>query len=106
MSRWVYPAGLADDTNFHGSDANVKGYEDWEAERNAHNDALVHELSLSREGSESGPPCSQTAKCNGHCSGYSDLRAANHYHSFHYECEKGYSGLPCLCWCSCLIAVH
>ena len=31
MSRWAYPAGLADDTNFHGSDADLKGYEDWEA---------------------------------------------------------------------------
>ena len=25
LSRWAYPAGLADDTNFHGSDANQKG---------------------------------------------------------------------------------
>ena len=25
LSRWAYPAGLADDTNFHGSDAHRKG---------------------------------------------------------------------------------
>ena len=25
LSRWAYPAGLADDTNFHGSDADQKG---------------------------------------------------------------------------------
>ena len=28
MSRWAYPAGLANDTNFQGSDADLKGYED------------------------------------------------------------------------------
>ena len=29
MSRWAYLAGLADDTNLHGSDADLKEYEDW-----------------------------------------------------------------------------
>ena len=28
MSRWAYPTGLADDTDFLRSDANLKGYED------------------------------------------------------------------------------
>ena len=28
MSRWAYPAGLADDTNFHCSDADLNGYEE------------------------------------------------------------------------------
>ena len=31
MSRWAYPAGLADDTNFHGSDADLEGVTQWEA---------------------------------------------------------------------------
>ena len=31
MSWWGYPVGLVDDTNFHGSDADLKGYDDWEA---------------------------------------------------------------------------
>ena len=31
MSRWAYPAGLADDTNFHGSDAGLEGVSQWEA---------------------------------------------------------------------------
>ena len=31
MSWWGYPAGLEDDTNFHGLDTDLKGYEDWEA---------------------------------------------------------------------------
>ena len=33
MSRWAYPAGPGDDTNFHGSDANLQGYEYWEARK-------------------------------------------------------------------------
>ena len=49
MSRWAYPAGLADDTNFHGSDADLKGYEDWEAQEKAWNDALIDGLFISRE---------------------------------------------------------
>ena len=28
MNRWAYPAGLVDETNFHGSDTDLKGYED------------------------------------------------------------------------------
>ena len=35
MSRLAYPAGLADDTNLHGSDADLKGYEEWEAQEKA-----------------------------------------------------------------------
>ena len=35
MTRWAYPVGLANDTNFHGSDAGLKGYEDWEAQEKA-----------------------------------------------------------------------
>ena len=31
MSRWAYPVGLADDTNFHGSDADLEGVTQWEA---------------------------------------------------------------------------
>ena len=88
MSQWAYPAGLADDTQFCGSNADLKGYEDWEAQEKARNDALYDWDSISREGSESGPPCSYTAKCHGHCSGYSNLRAASHYPCFHYECPS------------------
>ena len=29
MSRWAYPAGLADDTNFHGWDADLEGETQW-----------------------------------------------------------------------------
>ena len=35
MSWWAYTAELADDTNFHGSDADLEGYEDWEAQEKA-----------------------------------------------------------------------
>ena len=49
MSWWAYPAGLADDTKFHGSDADLKGYEDWEAQEKARNDALTYGLSISRK---------------------------------------------------------
>ena len=31
MSRWAYRAVSADDTNFHGSDANLEGVTQWEA---------------------------------------------------------------------------
>ena len=31
MSRWAYPAGLADDRNFHGSHADLEGVTQWEA---------------------------------------------------------------------------
>ena len=31
MSRWAYPAGLADDTNFHRSTADLEGVTQWEA---------------------------------------------------------------------------
>ena len=31
LSRWAYPAGVADDTNFHGSDADLEGVMRWEA---------------------------------------------------------------------------
>ena len=34
LSRWAYPAGLADDTNFHGSDADQKGVMKQERELN------------------------------------------------------------------------
>ena len=88
MSRSAYPAGLADDTNFHYSDADLKGYEEWEAQEKAQNDALIDRLSTSREGSVSPPPCSHTAKCHGHCSEYSNLRAASHYPCFQYECTS------------------
>ena len=88
MSRRAYPAGLADDTKFHGSDADVQGYEDWEVQEKARNYALIDRLSICREGSESEPPCSHTAKCHGHCSGYSNLRAASHYPCFHYGCAS------------------
>ena len=94
MSRWANPAELADDTNFHGSDANLKGYEDWEAQEEARNDALIDRLSISREGSESGPPCSHTAKCHGYCSGYSNLRATSHYPCFDYECASLETATP------------
>ena len=94
MSRWAYPAGLADDTDLHGSDANLKGYEDWEAQKKARNDALIDRLSMSREGSESRTPCSHAAKCHGHCSGYSDLRAASQYPCFHYDCASLNTATP------------
>ena len=87
MSRWAYPAGLADDTNFHGSDE-LKGYEDWEAPEKVQNDALIDRQSMSGKGIESGPPCSHTAKYHGHRSRYSNLRAASHYPCFHYECSS------------------
>ena len=88
MSRWAYPAGLVDDTNFHGSDADFKGYEDWEAQAKGRSGALIDWLSVSGEGSESVPPCSHTAKCHGHCSGYSNPHAASHYPCFHWECAS------------------
>ena len=88
VSRWAYPAGLADDNNFHGSDAELKGYEDWEAQKQAQNNILIDRLSITREGSESGPPCIHKAKCHVHCRGYSDLHAASHYPCFHYECAS------------------
>ena len=31
MSRWAYPAGLADDAHFHGLDADLEGVTQWEA---------------------------------------------------------------------------
>ena len=49
MSRWAYPAGLADDTKFHGWDADLKGYEDCKAQEKARNDALIDRLSISRK---------------------------------------------------------
>ena len=94
MSRWAYHAGLAHDTNLHGSDASLKGYEDWKAQEKAQNDALIDQLSICREGSESGPPCSHTAKCHGQCSEYSDVRAASRYPCFHYECASLETATP------------
>ena len=88
MIWWAYPAGLADDANFHGLDGDLKGYEDPEAQEKAVNDALINQLSISREVIESEPPCGHTAKGNGHCSEYSDVRAASHYPCFHYECAS------------------
>ena len=35
LSRWAYPAGEADDTNFHGSDADFEGVSRWEAREKA-----------------------------------------------------------------------
>ena len=35
MSRWSYPAGLADDTNVHGSNADLNGYENCGAQEKA-----------------------------------------------------------------------
>ena len=46
---------LADDTNFDGSDADFKGDADLEAQEKARNDTLIDRLSISCEGSESGP---------------------------------------------------
>ena len=94
MSRWAYPAGLADDTSFHGSGADLKGYEDWEAQEKTRNDALIDRLSISRKGSESGPRCSHTAKCHGHCSGYSNLRVASHHPCSRYECASLETATP------------
>ena len=31
LSRWAYPAGVADDTTFHGSEADLEGVVIWEA---------------------------------------------------------------------------
>ena len=89
MSRWAHPAGLADDTNLHGLDDDSKGYEDW-----ARNHALIDRLSISPKGSECGPPCCHTAKCHGHRSGYSNLRATSHYSCFHYECASPETANP------------
>ena len=35
LSRWAYPAGEADDTNFQGSDADLEGVSRWEAKEKA-----------------------------------------------------------------------
>ena len=94
MNRWAYPVGLADDTNFQGSDAAVKGYEDWEVQEKAGIDALIDRLSIPRGGSECGPPCSHTAKCDGHCSGYTNLRAASHYPCLQYQCANLETATP------------
>ena len=91
---WAYPAGLADDTNLHGSDADLKEYEGWEAEEKARNDALIHRLSISRGGAVSGPRCSQTARSHGHCNGYRNLRTASHYPCFPYECASVETATP------------
>ena len=77
---------LDNDTNFHGSDTDLEGYEDRETREKARNDGLIDRLSVSREGSECGPRCSHTAKCHGHYSGYNNLLVPCHYPCFHYEC--------------------
>ena len=82
------PFGAGDDTNFHSWDTDLKGHEDWEAQEKPRNDALTDRPSISPKGSESGPPCSNAAKCHGQCSGYSNLRAASHYPCFNYECTN------------------
>ena len=76
---------MEDDTILHSSDASFKGYENWEAQEKARNDALIDRLFTCCEGSESGPPCSHTTKCHGHCREGRDLRAASHYPCFHCE---------------------
>ena len=49
LSQWAYLAGSANDTNFHGADADLKGYEDWEAQEKAVNDALLDRLCINRD---------------------------------------------------------
>ena len=56
MSRWAYPAGLADDTTFHGLDADLKGYEDWKAQEKARNDALFDGCPYLAKGVSLDPP--------------------------------------------------
>ena len=41
MSRWAYPARLADDMNFHGSDADVEGVTQWEASERVEEQQLI-----------------------------------------------------------------
>ena len=49
----AYPAGLADDTSPRGSDADLQGWENWEPQDKAENDALVDGMSVPCKGSES-----------------------------------------------------
>ena len=41
MSRWAYPAVLAHDTNFHGSDADLEGVTQWEASEREKEQQLI-----------------------------------------------------------------
>ena len=41
MSRWAYPAGLADDMNFHGSDADLEKVTPWEASEREKEQQLI-----------------------------------------------------------------
>ena len=41
MSHWAYPAGLVDDTNFHGWDADLEGVTQWEASEREKQQQLI-----------------------------------------------------------------
>ena len=41
MSRWAYRAGWADDTNLHGSDADLEGVTQWEASEREEEQQLI-----------------------------------------------------------------
>ena len=41
MSRWAWPAGLAYDTNFHGSDADLEGVTQWDASEREEDQQLI-----------------------------------------------------------------
>ena len=49
MSRWAYPAGLADDTNCHGSDACLEGVSQWEASERQEEQQLITENQYPRK---------------------------------------------------------
>ena len=41
MSRWAYPARMADDTNLHGSDTDLEGVPQWEASERGEEQRLI-----------------------------------------------------------------
>ena len=41
MSHWASPAGLADDTNRHGSDADLEGVTQWEVSEREKEQQLI-----------------------------------------------------------------
>ena len=52
MSRWAWPAGLAYDTNFHCSDADLEGVTQWDASEREKEQHLIAKIQYPRKALE------------------------------------------------------
>ena len=88
MSGWAYFAGLADDTNFHGSNADLKGVTQWEASERKKEQELIAANQYPRKVLEvrapTGCPSPQDMQEQRERS-YVLLQANSLHHSVHYD---------------------